>query len=250
MSFACFIGIPIDHTRILLTLLSFSAALVTFAIMNRYKLSTKLKVSFIYAHLITLFFPFVLFTTNIACGMTCSSCYTNVYSLVAYSLPTTLIASTLAGFVLIPSMFVFTNQKREIKSGELMGFVRNYSRKLNIQIPKIYVVNKAEPVAFSFRSFKSAIFLSIGLLDLLDRKEIEAVILHELAHIQQKSSIIKFSNKILNVFSPLSIVARFSRDSNEEERLADRFVVEMQKTVRYIGSAKKKLREFDKHYTT
>ena len=250
MPIGCFIGIPIDQTRVALTILSFSAAFITFAIMSRFKLSTKLKVSLIYAHLITLFFPFVLLTTNVACGMTCASCYTNIYSLVAYSLPTTLVAGTLAGFVVIPSLFIFTNQKREITGGSLFNFAKKHTRKLDIAIPKMYVVNKAEPIAFSFRSFKSAIFLSVGLFDLLNKKETEAVVLHELAHIHQKSSIIKFSNQIFNTFSPLSIIARFNHDSNEEEKSADKFVVSMQKTGEHIKSAKRKLRNFNRHYST
>jgi Zn-dependent protease with chaperone function len=146
-------------------------------------------------------------------------------------------------------MFLFTNQKNEIINGSLYDFVRRYSKRLNISAPKIYAVNKAEPVAFSFRSFKSAIFLSIGLFDILDRKETEAVVLHELAHIKQKSSIIKFSNQILNVFSPLSIVARFNHDSSYEEEAADKFVVKVQKTAGHISSAKMKLRDFDRHYS-
>jgi len=248
MSVGCFVGIPIDQTRVALTILSFSAAFIIFAVMSRFKLSTKLKVSLIYTHLITLFFPFVLLTTNVVCGMTCARCYTNIYSLIAYSLPTTLLASALVGFVLIPSIFMLTNQKREIKSGDLLNFVKTYSKKINVKIPKVYVVNKVNPVAFSFRSFKSAIFLSVGIFDLLNRKEIEAIVLHELAHISQKSSILKFSNNILNIFSPLSIVARFNHDSNEEEVLADNFVLNMQKTGKHISSAKRKIREFNRRY--
>lgn len=249
MALGCFIGIPIDQTKIALTVLSFSAAMITFAVMNKFKLSTKMKVSFIYVHLVTLFFPFVLFTASAACGVTCSSCYNSINSLVAYSLPTTLLASTIAGFFVIPSMFMLTNQKNEIKNGNIFSFVRKYSKKFNIPSPKIYAVNKAQPIAFSFRSFKSAIFLSIGLFDVLNRKEIEAVALHELAHIKQKSSIIKFSNHVLNVFSPLSVVARFNHDTNEEEEAADDFVLEVQRTDRHIRSAKRKLVEFDRHYS-
>jgi len=248
MALGCFIGVPIDQTKITLTVLSFSAAFITFAIMNKFKLSTKFKVSFIYAHLITLFFPFVLLTTSTVCGIACISCYTNIYHLISYTIPMTVVISTIVGFALIPSIFVFTNQKHEIKNGSLFRLVRKYSRVLKISAPKIFAVNKAEPVAFSFRSFKSAIFLSVGLLDLLNKKEIEAVILHELAHIKQKSSIIKFSNQILNTFSPLSLIARFDYDSNEEENLADNFVLKIQKTKEHITSAKRKLRKFNKSY--
>jgi len=246
VNLGCFVGIPTVQGKIFLTVVSFSAALFFFGIMQRFKLSTKLRVSLIYAHLVTLIFPFVLLTTSTACSLTCSSCYTDLYALIGLSLPTTLTLSTLAGFVLIPSLFVFSNKKNEIRSGNLVGFIRRYSKKLNIPAPKLYAVNKASPVAFSFRSFKSAIFLSVGLFDLLSRKEIESVILHELAHARQKSSIVKFSNHVLNVFSPVSMIARFNHDSSSEEKMADDFVVEVQRTARYILSAKKKLDDYEK----
>lgn len=245
MSIGCFIGIPTIQIKLILTVVSFSVAFMIFGAMQKFKLSTKLKITFIYAHLVTLFFPFVMLTTSAACGITCSGCYQNIYAVVGYSLPTTLVASMVAGFVVIPSLFVFSSKKNELKRGRIFDFVKKYSKTLNIKNPKLYIVNKAEPLAFSFRSFKSAIFLSVGVFDLLTKREIEAVVLHELAHIKQKSSVIKFSNQILNIFSPISIIARFNHDTNEEEILADFFVVEQQRTDKFISSAKRKFREFE-----
>lgn len=244
MQFGCFAEIPLDPTRLLLTVFSFSAALTSFFILKRFNLSTKSRVALIYFHLTTLFFPFILFTTNAACSAMCvTSCYSNTYNLVAYSLPTTILISSLTGFFIIPALFIFSS-KKEITNTSLMKFVKKYSRKIKIQTPKVYLIDKAKPIAFSFRSLKSAIFLSVGVLDILNKKEIEAIILHELAHIRNRSSMLKVTTLILKL-SPLSLVAKFNNENNEEEKLADYFAANIQKTIRYINSAKRKLGNFE-----
>lgn len=240
----CFAGIVIDGNKIILTTISASVMLAILFILKKFNLSTKLKISLIYAHLTALFFPFVLFTTNVACGSFCLSCYSNILEMAAISFPTTLVLATISGFIMIPTFFIVSNKKMEIKNKEILKFVKSYSIKLQLKMPKIYAVNKAEPIAFSFRSFKSAIFLSVGLLDILNKREIEAILLHELAHIKAKSSALKFSSNILRLFSPLSLLARFSHDSNKEEIIADKFAIREQKTERYILSAKRKIGDY------
>jgi len=86
--------------------------------------------------------------------------------------------------------------------------------------------------------------MSVGLLDVLNKKEVEAIILHELAHIKNRSSILKVSNLIFK-FSPLSIIAKFNGDTNSEEKRTDEFAIKMQKTRRYIDSSKRKLDRFE-----
>src|SRR3989338_591630 len=240
----CFVGITLDGNKIILTAISVSAMLITLFLLKKFNLSTKVKISLIYAHLTALFFPFVLFTTNVACGTFCLACYSNILEMTAISLPTTLILATISGFLVIPTFYIVSSKKMEIKNREILKFLKHYSKKLQLKMPKIYAVNKAEPIAFSFRSFKSAVFLSVGLLDILNKKEIEAIILHELAHIKIKSSALKLSTNILRLFSPLSVLARFSHDSTQEEELADRFAIKEQETSRYIKSAKRKIKEY------
>jgi len=240
----CFAGITIDGNKLFLTGISVSIMFVTLLVLKRTKTSTKIKISLIYAHLTALFFPFVLFTTNVACGTFCLSCYSNILQMVAISLPTTLILATISGFLVVPTFYIVSSKKMEIRGGEIVKFVKKYSRKLGMKMPKIYAVNRAEPIAFSFRSFKSAIFLSVGLLDILNKKEIEAILLHEIAHINIRSSALKLSTSILRLFSPLSVLARFSHDSTREEFLADKFAINEQKTEMYIRSAKEKIRVY------
>ncbi len=241
---AGFMPLVLDPPKIALGIASISIAVFILFLIKKFNLSSGAKISLIYLHLTTLFFPFVLFSVNTACGMLCMSCYNNMLMLIGYTLPTTLLVSIAAGFVLLPMLFIFSNKKTEIKGGWIIKFLKKYSNMLGIKQPKIYAVNKAKPLAFSFRSFKSAIFLSVGLMDIFSKKETEAVILHELAHIKQRSSALKLSGILLKLFSPFSILMRFG-DSSRDESRADGFVFEVQKTREHLLSAKIKTEMYE-----
>jgi len=234
----CFAGFAIDIDKVLLTGISLALAVFFLLMISRTK-STKTKVGMIYGHLIMLSFPFVLFTTNFACGAACMSCYSDTMAMVSYALPSAVAVGTLAGFVVIPSFYMFSS-RHQSRNRELVAFVRKYSRLMKIRAPKLYIIDKAKPIAFSFKSFKSAVFVSVGMLDILSKKETQAVILHEMAHIRQKSSVMKFSSSLLKL-SPLSVLARFHHDTGKEEEEADSFAIRMQGTSKHIISAKRKI---------
>ena len=80
--------------------------------------------------------------------------------------------------------------------------------------------------------------------DLLSRKELEAVLLHELNHLSNGSPHIKISLAILNRFSPLAraIPVAYSR---YEEKRADDFAKSRQLTKRYLEGARRKAEIFD-----
>jgi Zn-dependent protease with chaperone function len=202
----------------------------------------------IYGHLTALVFPFVLYATHFSCSVMCMPCTENMLHLLGYALPTTLILGTLTGFIAIPILFRLSNKKSEIDVKWIINFVRKQSNRMNIKVPKMYIVDNAKPVAFSFRSLKSAIFMSVSMFEIMNKQEIKAIILHELAHIKHKSSVLKFSNSLLRFISPLSILARFNMDSGPEEERADEFVVKTQGTDKYVLSAKRKLAEYESSY--
>ncbi len=68
---------------------------------------------------------------------------------------------------------------------ELYGIVKNLSMKARLPMPKLYIMNDASPNAFATgRNAKnSAVAVTTGLLNILDRNELEGVIAHELSHI-------------------------------------------------------------------
>lgn len=239
----CFAGFAIDIDKVFLTFLAISLAVIFLIMIKKMNLSTKAKVGLIYGHLVMLSFPFVLFTTNFACGAMCMGCYSDTAAMVSYALPSAVAIGTLAGFVVIPSFYMFSS-KRQSRNKELTAFIRKYSGMMNIRTPKLYIIDKAKPIAFSFKSFKSAIFISVGMLDILNKKETQAVILHELAHIKRRSSVMKFSSLLLKL-SPLSLLARFHHDTGREEREADWLAIRIQGTCRHINSAKSKIRKYN-----
>ncbi len=247
MIVGCFAGFVINADKLLLMGSSVFLAAITLLILKKFRLSTKFKVGFIYSHLIFLFFPFTVLTTDVACGAACMPCANNLMNLVALALPTTFALSTIAGFFIIPGFYMFFSRKAEIKNIHVIKFVKRHSARLKIKTPKVYIIDNANPIAFSFRSFKSMIFVSAGLMDLLNKKEVGAVILHELSHLKRKASVLTMSFSLLRFFSPLSLLARFHHDSYKEEVYADRFAARIQKTDKYLKSAKRKIDEFERN---
>ncbi len=239
----CAVAVTIETEKLLLASFSFALAIALFLLLLKHpRLSNSKKVAAIYGHLTALFFPFALFSTEAACGFLCLPCGDNAAGLALLALPTTLIASTLAGFVVIPTLFILTQRKRELQ-GRYVSFVRAHAQKLNVREPRLYVVNKARPVAFSFRSLRPSIFVSVGLFDVLKPKEIEAVLLHELAHLQLRSSAFKLSAALMRL-SPFALLRGFTGDLNQDEQAADRAVVQAQKTGWHLTQAKRKVNRF------
>ena len=246
----CFFGIPLDFSKVVLSIISISIALFLIVVLKKFNFSNKAKVALLYSHLVFLFYPFVLLTTNTACGVLCiSTCYNaanSMINLTLLSLPTTLLFSTIVGFVVIPLYYVKTNNERQIKSGWIMNFVKTSSIFLSIKPPRIFAIDKANPQAFSFKHFRSAIFLSVGLFDILNRKELEAVILHELAHIKEKTSALKLSLAFFRIFSPMSILVKFHHEKTDEEKKADKLAASIQRTNKHIKSARQKIKNYEK----
>ncbi len=76
-------------------------------------------------------------------------------------------------------------------SPELYEMVTRLSQRAQIPVPKLYVVNDPSPNAFATgRSpSHSAVAVNTGLLQILDRPEVEGVIAHELAHIKHRDTL-------------------------------------------------------------
>ena len=70
--------------------------------------------------------------------------------------------------------------------------VENLCISIGVPMPKLYVINDPSPNAFATgRSPKrSAIAVTTGLLSMMDRTELEGVLAHELAHIQNRDTLL------------------------------------------------------------
>jgi len=79
-------------------------------------------------------------------------------------------------------------QVEEKDEQDLWHVVENLCITAGLPMPKLYVVNDSAPNAFATGRNKdhAAVAVTSGLLDMLDRNELEGVIAHELSHIGNK----------------------------------------------------------------
>ncbi|KGA98045.1 heat shock protein HtpX [Alkalihalobacillus alcalophilus ATCC 27647 = CGMCC 1.3604] len=82
------------------------------------------------------------------------------------------------------------NHAREIKSAQdnpfLWNTVEGLALAARVPTPKVYIINDSSPNAFATGTSpkKGAVAVTTGLLDRLNREEIEGVVAHEIAHIR------------------------------------------------------------------
>lgn len=81
-------------------------------------------------------------------------------------------------------------------------------------------------------------------MELLSKKELEAVALHELGHIKNKSSSIKFWSFFAIMLHPLQSFETIHRNIDEEELKADQVVLEFQNTNCFLNTAKSKINSY------
>ena len=96
---------------------------------------------------------------------------------------------------------------------ELYKIIAKLAKKAKLPMPKVYILPQAAPNAFATgRSpSHSAVAVTIGLLELLTSKEIEAVLAHELTHILHRDTLIQtVAATIAGVIMYAAMMARFS----------------------------------------
>jgi beta-lactamase regulating signal transducer with metallopeptidase domain len=108
---------------------------------------------------------------------------------------------------------------------------------------KLVIYENTVPYAFCLGISKPKIYLSTGLLKILDQQELEAVILHEQYHL---ISLNNLSLLLLNFFQYILLPFPLVRDvirtfELKEEIQADAYAISIQNTNRYILSALRKL---------
>lgn len=108
----------------------------------------------------------------------------------------------IAGLTLVFVLFQYIiSQKLILKSVEseelpkeyswIDNFVEQYSRDKNMKKPKVYAATMNTPNAFAFgRRGKGTVVVSKELLEKLEKEEIKGVVAHEMAHIENRDSII------------------------------------------------------------
>ena len=74
---------------------------------------------------------------------------------------------------------------------ELVEMVHGLARRAELPPPRVYVMQNPQPNAFATgrNPENSAVAVSTGLLDVLNREEIAGVVAHELAHIKNRDTL-------------------------------------------------------------
>lgn len=201
--------------------------------------SIRKKLSLIYVHLFFLFFPLIFISSMWSCEMPILSC---LQKKILWIIPLSIFAAYSTGFFILPHIYKAVHKSKEITDKSIIRFIKKYSDDFGIKkIPRIYFIDSAKPTAHSFTNFRSAIFISVGMFEILKKRELEAVIFHELHHIMTRSSFLKFSTQFASFVSPIARFAVLNDELNEEERNADNFAVHIQKTDKFLLSAKRKI---------
>lgn len=107
---------------------------------------------------------------------------------------------------------------------ELFQMVDRLRTRAGLPMPRLYVIDDPSPNAFATgRSPKhAAVAVNTGLLDLLDRSEVEGVIAHELAHIKNRDTLTMtmvacLAGAISMIANFAQISALFGGGSNDED---------------------------------
>jgi len=89
-------------------------------------------------------------------------------------------------------LHMFNAQEVDERSApELFGLVRDLARRAELPMPRVYVMNNAQPNAFATgrNPSNAAVCASTGLLESLNRNELAGVLAHELSHIKNRDTL-------------------------------------------------------------
>jgi heat shock protein HtpX len=110
------------------------------------------------------------------------------------------------------SLVLAVSQAREVdetQAPKLMNVVRELSIAANIPMPKVYVIDDTAPNAFATGRDPghASVAITSGLLEKLDREELQGVIGHELSHVRNLD--IRFSLIVAVMVGVIAILADF-----------------------------------------
>jgi len=140
----------------------------------------------------------------------------------------------------------------ERSAPELTAIVRRLTQRAGLPMPRLYVIPDPVPNAFATgRDYEhAAVAVTEGLLDLLDEKEIEGVIAHELSHIKHYDMLI--GTVAATIAGAISMLANFGmlfggdRDRNPIVTLALMIIMPLAATVIQMTISRSREFEADK----
>ena len=115
---------------------------------------------------------------------------------------------------------------------KIFEMTQNLSRIAGIPVPKIYISDDPSPNAFACgrNPDNASICLNQGIIDLLDKNELEGVIAHELSHIKNRDILVMTTTMVLS--SLITFIADmgirtvgWGKNSNDEDSPSIFFVI-------------------------
>lgn len=241
----CLFGFFYDPIKVGISLFSISLSILLFFLMRR-EMEPRKKALLIYGHLFTLIFPVVFYIFTNSCMSAFGVGFCNSLKPALTIFLTTGLSSLVLGYLLTPLLLRISSRTSRVENHALESFVSEQAAKENVSKPAFHLIDTAKPIAFCVSILKPRIYVSIGMAELLSKKEMEAVLLHEIAHIKQHNSWLKLSTYLHRLASPFSIVTDFTSALRKSEKEADQFAILRQGTSRYLFSAKRKVKKFEK----
>lgn len=104
-------------------------------------------------------------------------------------------------------------QVTEAEAPELVGLVRSLSQRAHLPMPKVYVVPVAAPNAFATgrNPQHAAVAVTEGILQIMNRDQLEGVLAHELGHIKNRDTLISaIAATLAGVIMMLANMARWA----------------------------------------
>lgn len=187
------------------------------------------------------------------------SYYFNSYSILAIAVFYSVISSFLSYWYSDKIVLALTKAKPIEKrdNPELYRLVENLCITAGLPLPKIYILNESQPNAFATgRNPEHAVVaVTAGLLNKLERTELEGVIAHELSHIGNRDALLQTSVVVLTgvvvMVSDLFLRSRIYFDDDRDHKggaviavLAIAFVILAPLVANLIRLAISRKREF------
>ena len=198
----------------------------------------KSKITFSYVNIAAFLFPIIYFLMYRGCQNLFNGCDQGLKFV--YLIAITLAISTLIVAIALPFLFLKNKIKKSIKTNIFNPILKKFFTKL----PKTFIIDDSKPYAFSTKLSKPKIFISQGILEILNKKEQNAILLHEIAHLKSKSFNSKLILNLSNIITPFSHFSTINKIISKEELDADRFAINIQKTGKHLINAKNKINSY------
>ena len=153
-----------------------------------------------------------------------------------------------------PGRYIKKMDLRELNAGEghILEDVKRISDIVGEETPEVLILQSKEPASLVIGGSRNYLILSEGLIDILEQKELETVIAHELMHIKNDDCKFKLFSSI---FSKIMFFDPFSKFFDpavhrEREYLADEMAGKITKKPATLASALLKIGEEKKIHSS